>query len=74
MRKLAFVSLVAVSVAVLVAVAATRGAGPGAAKASSHREAPLISQDPTADNTDLYAFRVAGQAGHRDDHRELDPG
>jgi hypothetical protein len=26
-------------------------------KASSHREAPLISQDPLADNTDLYAFR-----------------
>jgi hypothetical protein len=26
-------------------------------KASSHREAPLISQDPTADNTDVYAFR-----------------
>ena len=25
--------------------------------ASSHREAPLISQDPTADNTDVYAFR-----------------
>jgi hypothetical protein len=25
-------------------------------KASSHREAPLISQDPMADNTDLYAF------------------
>src|SRR5438093_1424142 len=25
--------------------------------ASSHREAPLISQDPMADNTDLYAFR-----------------
>jgi hypothetical protein len=24
--------------------------------ASSHREAPLISQDPVADNTDLYAF------------------
>lgn len=24
--------------------------------ASSHREAPLISQDPTADNTDVYAF------------------
>src|SRR5205809_7486359 len=24
--------------------------------ASSHREAPLISQDPMADNTDLYAF------------------
>jgi hypothetical protein len=27
------------------------------AGASSHREAPLISQDPMADNTDLYAFR-----------------
>jgi hypothetical protein len=25
--------------------------------ASSHREAPLIAQDPRADNTDLYAFR-----------------
>src|SRR5262249_51604238 len=25
--------------------------------ASSHREAPLISQDPMADNTDVYAFR-----------------
>jgi hypothetical protein len=25
--------------------------------ASSHREAPLISNDPQADNTDLYAFR-----------------
>src|SRR5882757_3126498 len=25
--------------------------------ASSHREAPLISQDPLADNTDVYAFR-----------------
>ena len=25
-------------------------------QASSHREAPLISQDPMADNTDVYAF------------------
>lgn len=25
-------------------------------QASSHREAPLISQDPSADNTDVYAF------------------
>ena len=25
-------------------------------KASSHREAPLIATDPTADNTDVYAF------------------
>jgi hypothetical protein len=29
---------------------------PSASRASSHREAPLISRDPTADNTDLYAF------------------
>lgn len=27
------------------------------AMASSHREAPLIADDPMADNTDLYAFR-----------------
>ncbi len=27
------------------------------AQASSHREAPLIANDPLADNTDLYAFR-----------------
>jgi hypothetical protein len=27
------------------------------ASASSHREAPAISKDPTADNTDVYAFR-----------------
>jgi len=30
------------------------------ASASSHREAPAISQDPTADNADLYAWRDAG--------------
>jgi hypothetical protein len=32
------------------------GHGPSTASASSHSEAPLISQDPRADNTDLYAF------------------
>src|SRR6202012_6190577 len=26
-------------------------------QASSHREAPMIANDPLADNTDLYAFR-----------------
>ena len=26
-------------------------------EASSHREAPLIANDPLTDNTDLYAFR-----------------
>jgi len=29
----------------------------GGVGASSHREAPLIMEDPVADNTDLYAFR-----------------
>src|SRR6266496_1486031 len=29
---------------------------PPAARASSHREAPLISADPEADNTDVYFF------------------
>ena len=30
--------------------------GPTSATASSHREAPLIADDPAADNTDVYAF------------------
>jgi len=35
------------------------------AQASSHREAPLITADPLADNTDVYAFRSyeAGRGG-----------
>ncbi len=32
-------------------------AAPPFGDASSHREAPLISNDPLADNTDVYAFR-----------------
>ncbi|GAB4581953.1 MAG: DUF4331 domain-containing protein [Anaerolineales bacterium] len=32
-----------------------------ASEASSHREAPLISKDPFADNTDTYIFVPAGQ-------------
>src|SRR6266542_6722247 len=46
----------AVGAATLMA-AVLRGPGPEAGSASSHREAPLISEDPSADNTDLYAFR-----------------
>jgi Domain of unknown function (DUF4331) len=44
----------------LLAAAAFAGAttlGPGNGTASSHREAPLIAEDPSADLTDLYAFR-----------------
>jgi hypothetical protein len=39
-----------------IAVAFAAGLAPGSAFASSHSEAPLIGQDPRADNTDLYAF------------------
>ena len=48
-----WMSVVAVPAAAVVAV--TGMALP--ANASSHREAPLISQDPVADNTDLYMFK-----------------
>jgi Domain of unknown function (DUF4331) len=55
MRKYALILLAAAG-ATLVALFVGR-LSPGASKASSHREAPLISEDPSADNTDLYAFR-----------------
>ncbi|HMI29970.1 MAG TPA: DUF4331 domain-containing protein [Gaiellaceae bacterium] len=57
MRKLAFVLLAAAASAALIVAFASRGGSPSAAEASSHREAPLISEDPSADNTDTYAFR-----------------
>jgi hypothetical protein len=41
---------------VLVAGASVAVGSLVGANASSHREAPLISQDPVADNTDTYAF------------------
>jgi Domain of unknown function (DUF4331) len=57
MRKLA-VALAATALGTLALVAALfHGPAPSKANASSHREAPLISEDPSADNTDLYAFR-----------------
>jgi Domain of unknown function (DUF4331) len=40
-----------------IAALAATAAIPAFAPASSHREAPAISQDPTADSTDVYAFR-----------------
>ena len=54
MKKVIALLLVA---AAAVAAAVLRGPGPQAGTASSHREAPAISEDPSADNTDLYAFR-----------------
>src|SRR5438132_10641267 len=57
MKKVILLLVVAGAAAAAVAVALARGPAPDAANASSHREAPLISEDPSADNTDLYAFR-----------------
>ena len=45
--RLAFWAFIVILVVAVVSM-------PGSA--SSHREAPLISQDPLADNTDVYAF------------------
>ena len=44
------------TLAALAALAGVVAAGPSDGSASSHREAPLISEDPSADGTDLYAF------------------
>jgi hypothetical protein len=52
--------IIALGVVGLLSAAAVVGAttlGPGSGTASSHREAPLIAEDPSADLTDLYAFR-----------------
>ncbi|MDQ3067737.1 MAG: DUF4331 domain-containing protein, partial [Actinomycetota bacterium] len=59
MRKktLAVAAAAVAAVAATAGVAAFAGSDPQGATASSHREAPLISEDPTADNTDVYAFR-----------------
>jgi hypothetical protein len=55
MRTLALVFLAGTAAILLAAL--SRETEPEAGNASSHREAPLISEDPAADNTDLYAFR-----------------
>jgi hypothetical protein len=57
MRGIALAALGVALAAVIGVTIAARGSGPAAATASSHREAPLIAEDPSADNTDLYAFR-----------------
>jgi hypothetical protein len=47
----------AVALLGLAGVVGAAKLGPGNGQASSHREAPLIAEDPSADLTDLYAFR-----------------
>ena len=57
MKKAALAAAALGAVAIAALGAAVVGSGPSAGTASSHREAPLIAEDPSADNTDLYAFR-----------------
>lgn len=45
------------------AVALALGLGTSGAFASSHMDAPLITRDPSANTTDVYAFRSAGEDG-----------
>ncbi len=52
----AMASAGATTIAASLAISGAMLAGPGMATASSHREAPLILQDPLVDNTDVYAF------------------
>jgi hypothetical protein len=47
----------AVALLGLAGVVGATKLGPATGQASSHREAPLIAEDPSADLTDLYAFR-----------------
>jgi len=53
-KSIAFIGVAVAAIGAGAGLAVAHG--PSGAKASSHREAPLISADPQADNTDLYAF------------------
>ena len=46
-----------IPICLLLLIGLLWGALPSSVMASSHREAPLISNDPLADNVDVYAFR-----------------
>jgi hypothetical protein len=55
-RGVLLLALVGAVAGAVVAASLVGAAGPSTATASSHREAPLIGDDPAADNTDVYAF------------------
>ena len=57
MRTIALAAPALAALAAAALAAAVRAPEPAPATASSHREAPLIAEDPSADVTDLYAFR-----------------
>jgi hypothetical protein len=56
MRRITAALLVTLAGAAVFAALLVRGPAIPAGQASSHREGPLISEDPVADNTDVYAF------------------
>ena len=57
MKKTNQLVLVIAAAIAMVGSAVFYGSQTNVLQASSHREAPLIANDPLADNTDLYAFR-----------------
>jgi len=58
MKKTSTIKILSISGALLTAAAlGIWDSQKSPLEASSHREAPLIANDPLADNTDLYAFR-----------------
>jgi hypothetical protein len=59
--KLGLIVLSALTIFALVV-----GLGPASSFAASHREAPLIANDPTADITDFFMFRKHARAGKAD--------
>src|SRR4051812_15662094 len=57
MIKYIYTRIICLSVVVAIVVTFFVVDSKSSLQASSHREAPMISVDPLADNTDLYAFR-----------------
>jgi Domain of unknown function (DUF4331) len=57
MRKLSFIAVPLAAAMTAGAIAVSPGSG------SSHREAPLSALDPTADDTDVYAFTAPDAGG-----------
>jgi uncharacterized protein DUF4331 len=74
-RRIGVIALVLLSVA-LALLMLRLGPGPSPAHAASHREAPLIANDPPADITDFFMFRSTepGQADKVDLIMDVIPG
>ena len=53
--------MMCISAAMLAALGLVLGSDVASADASSHMDAPLITRDPSANTTDVYAFRSVGE-------------